>query len=148
MLQDKQVALDFLLGSKSTIIDLTKAALEASASSQLKQTLLQMRDQAEQTHEEIYHIAERTGAYIPSAPVDHKYVNRVGQFFQQNMVNNQYQGGFGGGQYATVSQGSYQNTNQGYGTSNTNTGQYQSGSTYNDNVNPLKNEGSQYYRNK
>lgn len=144
MLQDKQLALEFLMDSKTNIVELTKAALESS-NSQLKQTLVQMRNQAEQTHEEIYQIAERTGAYISAAPADHKHVQRIAQFFQQNMNNIQNQGYFGGEQYTTAGQGSYQNT-QGYGA---NVGsQYQGGTSYYENVDPLKTQGSQYYKNK
>lgn len=141
MIQDKQIARDFLMDSKASIIELTRAALEAS-SPQLKQILIQMRNQAEQSHEEIYHIAEKTGGYLPAALADHNHVNRAAQFIQQNMAKEGYERN----QYTTSAQGYYQNPgNYGYGS---NVKEDQGGSSYFENVNPLKGQGSQYYKNK
>ena len=55
MLRDQDIALDFLFGVKASILDLTRAAVEAE-NPRLKQMLIQMRNQAEQSHEEIYQI--------------------------------------------------------------------------------------------
>ncbi len=88
MLQDKLIALDWLMWEKSSVIDLTTAVLECS-NQNLKQTLMQMRGQNEQSHQEIYHIAEKTGGYLASEPADQQIVNRVGSFYQQ--MGNQIQ---------------------------------------------------------
>lgn len=56
MLRDQDIALDFLFGVKASILDLTRAAVEAE-NPRLKQMLIQMRNQAEQSHEEIYQIS-------------------------------------------------------------------------------------------
>jgi spore coat protein CotF len=93
MLQDNMIALDWLMWEKSSIIDLTSAALECS-NQNLKQVLMQMRSQNEQSHQEIYHIAERTGGYLASEPADQQMINRVSNFYQQfvNQVQPQYTG--------------------------------------------------------
>lgn|SRR5690554_6861047 len=140
MLQDKDIALDFMEGSKTTVMDLTRSAVEAT-NPQLKQLLIQMRNQSEQTHEEIYHIAERTGGYISAETASQQDLQRVGQFFQQNMVKD----AVGTQQYGSTYQDySFQNN---YGVTGS-SGQYQRGSGYYENINPLQNQGSQYYRNK
>ena len=82
MLHDKQIALDCLMSAKSDVVSLTQAVLECS-NQNLRQTLIQMRNQAEQDQQEIYHIAERTGGYLSSAPADHQLINRVNSFYQQ-----------------------------------------------------------------
>lgn len=145
MIRDQDIALDFLFGVKSSILDLTRAAVEAE-NPRLKQMLIQMRNQAEQSHEEIYQISERIKAYQAAAPAEYKHVQRVSQFFQQNQnmmrnvpQNQQYAG------TASTYQGSYYGNNYGVGTGSS---QYQRGTSYFENVNPVQSQGSQYYRNK
>lgn len=146
MLRDQDIALDFLFGVKASILDLTRAAVEAE-NPRLKQMLIQMRNQAEQSHEEIYKITERINAYLPAAQADYQHLQRVSQFFQQNQQhllrtaaeNQQYASA------VSTYQGSYYGNNYGV---NTGSGQYQSGSSYFENVNPMQSQGSQYYRNK
>lgn len=148
MLRDQDIALDFLFGVKASILDLTRAAVEAE-NPRLKQMLIQMRNQAEQSHEEIYQISERINAYQAAAPAEYQHIQRVSQFFQQNQedmmrsaaVSQQY----GSQQYASTYQGSYYGNNYGVGTGSS---QYQRGTSYFENVNPVQSQGSQYYRNK
>jgi hypothetical protein len=141
MLRDQDYALDFLFGVKTSILDLTRAAVEAE-NPRLKQMLIQMRNKAEQSHEEIYKITERINAYLPAAPADNQHLQRVGQFFQQNqqdlLINTAETH-----QYASTYQGSYYGSN--YGT-NTGSEQYQNRTAYYENINPLQSQGSQYYR--
>lgn len=82
MLNDQQIAVGCLMSAKTDVVALTQAALECS-NQNLRQTLLQMRNQAEQDQQEIYHISERTGGYLASAPADHQLINRVSNFYQQ-----------------------------------------------------------------
>lgn len=145
MLRDQDIALDFLFGVKSSILDLTRAAVEAE-NPRLKQMLIQMRNQAEQSHEEIYQISERIKAYQAAAPAEYKHVQRVSQFFQQNqnMMRNVPQNQQYAGTVSTY-QGFYYGSDYGAGPGS---GQYQGGSSYFENVNPVQSQGSQYYRNK
>jgi len=82
MLQEKMIALDCLMNEKTSVVDLTDAILECS-NQNLKQTLLQMRNQNEQSHQEIYQIAEKTGAYLAAEPADQQTLKQVGSFYQQ-----------------------------------------------------------------
>jgi len=146
MLRDQDCALDFLFGVKASIMDLTRAAVEAE-NPRLKQVLIQMRNHAEQSHEEIYKITERLNAYISAAPAEYQHLHRVSQFFQQNQQdmqrtfaeNQQYAG------MASTYQGSYYGQNYGETSAS---GQYQGGTSYYENINPVQGQGSQYYRNK
>ena len=52
---------------------------------------------------------------------------------------------YGSQQYASTYQGSYYGNNYGVGTGSS---QYQRGTSYFENVNPVQSQGSQYYRNK
>ncbi|MEJ6951198.1 spore coat protein [Natronospora cellulosivora (SeqCode)] len=135
MLQDNQIALDCLMSSKMSIIELTRAANEAS-SPQIRQKLIQMRNQAEQDHQEIYHIAERTGGYIAAGPASNQEKNRVNSFIQQKQqrANQMQEQEYRQGQY------SYQMPGGQYMQSHNN-----QGANYYENVNPLQGQSRKQF---
>jgi len=111
MIGDNIVAYDSLDTMKTSIKELTGALIEAS-NQNLKQTLIQMRDQAEQDHEKLYHIAEQNGWYLSAAKANPQEISRFNNFFQQTYQNAQlqqqrYQGGGQQQGYTTVGQQRY-----------------------------------------
>ena len=111
MIGDNIVAYDSLESVKNSVKELTGALIEAS-NQNLKQTLIQMRDQAEQDHEKLYHIAEQNGWYLSAAKANPQEISRFNNFFQQTYQNAQlqqqrYQGGGQQQGYTTVGQQRY-----------------------------------------
>ncbi len=78
MLNDKDIANLVLETSKHTIEDLTKAAMECSGN--LRQTLLQMRNQCEQNQERLGQLSIQKGWYQPAAPASYQDIQSVAQF--------------------------------------------------------------------
>ncbi|SRR6056297_2559303 len=90
MLGDNIIAYDSLETVKSSVKDLTSAVIE-TGNQNLKQTLIQMRNQAEQNHERLYHLAEQNGWYLSAAKATPQEVSRFNKFFQQTYQNAQLQ---------------------------------------------------------
>ncbi|MFW6381554.1 MAG: spore coat protein [Bacillota bacterium] len=86
MLGENLIAYDCLEVEKNTVKYLTDAVLEAE-NKNLKQTLLQMRSQAEQDQGEIYQIAEQNGWYLAADRADYQQVSRFSNFFQERFMN-------------------------------------------------------------
>ncbi len=107
MIGDNIVAYDSLETVRNSVKDLTDAAMEAG-NQNLKQTFIQMRNQAEQDHEKLYHIAEQNGWYLAADKANPQEISRFNSFFQQNYQNAQIQQQSYGG-------GSQQIRQQGYG---------------------------------
>jgi len=78
-LNDKDIANDILESSKHGISDLTKVGLECS-NQRLRQTLRQMRDQDEKSHEKFTQMAVQNQWYLPSSKAEHAECRRVEQF--------------------------------------------------------------------
>lgn len=78
------IALDTLSAEKHMVKDLTHAISETS-NQNLKETLKQIRNRAEQSHHQIYQIAEQNGWYMPAGSADSRQINNFHQFFQQNL---------------------------------------------------------------
>jgi len=81
MFSDREMVLDALASVKHDIVDLTKAAEETSNES-LRQSLLQFRNQAEQTQVQLAQLAASKGWYIPSPPAGDNEIQQTKQQFQ------------------------------------------------------------------
>lgn len=77
-MQDREMILDALAMVKHEIVDLTKAAIECS-NQQLRQTIMQLRDSAEQNHMNLTQVATENKWYIPSPTVDSNIAQQVKQ---------------------------------------------------------------------
>lgn len=93
MIQDREMVMDALETVKHEIIDLTKAAEECS-NQDLRQSILEFRNQAEQTQVQLAQFASERGWYIPSPAADHSQVQQVKQHLQNgaNQTNNRPMG--------------------------------------------------------
>lgn len=80
MLKDKDIASDVIDMVKHSALDLTRIALECS-NTQLKQTIIQMRNKAEQSQQEIYQIASTNGWYVKSPQADDTDISQVSKAF-------------------------------------------------------------------
>lgn len=80
-LSDKDMASDILDILKHRCLGLTQAAIECS-SSELRNALFQMRQQAEQAQWQLYQLMEQKGWYLPSGKAEAPEVQRVRQFYQ------------------------------------------------------------------
>lgn len=78
MVNDKEIANIVLEATKHSIEDLTKAGLESSGN--LKQTLVQMRNQCEQSQERLAQLAIQKGWYQPAAPANQQDIQTVTNF--------------------------------------------------------------------
>jgi len=75
MLNDKDYANLTLEMTKHQVEDFTRAALEASGN--LRQALLQIRNQCEQTQERLAQLAVARGWYKPAAPASPQDIQSV-----------------------------------------------------------------------
>lgn len=57
----------------------------------LKQTLIQMRNQEEQNQERLYHLAEQNGWYLSAEKANPQAISRFNKFYQQSYQNAQLQ---------------------------------------------------------
>lgn len=84
MLNDKDIANIVLDATKHSIEDLTKAGLESSGN--LKQTLIQMRNQCEQSQDRLAQLAMQKGWYKPAAPANPQDVQAVASFLGSGLT--------------------------------------------------------------
>ncbi len=75
-MQEKDMVNDILSGTKASIDCYTKAIQECS-SQQLRSTLQNLRNEAEQMQYQLYQIAEQKGYYVPAPPANKNDVNQV-----------------------------------------------------------------------
>ncbi len=92
MLNEPSIALDTLESEKHIVKDLTNAIVE-TGNQNLKETLKQMRNQAEQDHHEIYKIAEQNGWYMAAANASQQNISQFNDFFRHNIQNQNNQPG-------------------------------------------------------
>ena len=64
-MQEKDMVMDILCGTKASINSYTKAIVETS-NQQLRTTLQNLRNEAEQFQYQLYQIAEQKGYYVPA----------------------------------------------------------------------------------
>lgn len=67
---------DILSGTKASIDMYTRAITECS-NPQLRSTLQQLRDEAEQLQYQLYQIAEQKGYYVPAPSADSQDIQQV-----------------------------------------------------------------------
>jgi len=79
MYTEKEMTLDALDVTKTEIVGLTQAATECSNSA-LRQTILQIRNQYEQSQQQIGQLAQTRQYYIPAPPANPQDVNLITQF--------------------------------------------------------------------
>jgi spore coat protein CotF len=81
---EREMVLDALQVSKSGAVKLTQAATESSNPA-LRQTLLQMRNNCEQSQQQIGQLAQSKRFYIPAPPAGLQDVASINQFLQQSV---------------------------------------------------------------
>lgn len=84
MFTDKDIANAVLESSKHHISDLTRAATESSG--QLRQTLMQMRNQCEQDQAAFAQYAIQQNWYMPASPCDQQEKQQIANFFQSSLM--------------------------------------------------------------
>ncbi len=75
-MQDRDMVNDILAGTKSSINVYTHAIMESS-NQQLRNTLIQLRDEAEKMQYQIYQMAEQKGWYMPAPQANQSDVNKI-----------------------------------------------------------------------
>lgn len=75
-MQEKDIVLDILSGSKASIGSYTKSITECS-NPQLRSTLQTLRNEAETAQFQLYQIASQKGYYVPAPVADKNSVNQV-----------------------------------------------------------------------
>ncbi len=80
-MDDKVIANDCLESAKVACSEITKAIAECG-NQQLRQTLTQLRNQAEQSQQQIAQIAQQQNWYPAAGPASPDEVNRVRSFFE------------------------------------------------------------------
>lgn len=83
MLNDKDIANEVLEMFKHSVEDLTRAASESSGN--LRQSLLQMRNQCEQDQSALGQYAIHQQWYLPAAPANPVEVQNVANFFRASV---------------------------------------------------------------
>ncbi|GEM_PF-2093797 len=118
MIRDREMVLDCLESCKIDSVRFTEAANESSDPN-LRQTLKQLRDQVENSHQEVFQIASQHGWYQNPSPANPQEVQRIRNHFAGGTTQ-QMQGQYGGygSQYGTggyAGSGGYAGTQQQYG---------------------------------
>jgi spore coat protein CotF len=75
-MQEKDMVSDILSGTKASIDSYTKAITEC-ANQQLRSTLQQLRNEAEQFQYQLFQIAEQKGYYTPAPPANSNDIQQV-----------------------------------------------------------------------
>lgn len=75
-MQDKDMVNDILAGTKASINSYT-SAIEETANQQLRNTLIQLRDEAEKMQYQIYQMAEQKNWYMPAPQASQADVTKI-----------------------------------------------------------------------
>ncbi len=75
-MQEKDMVNDILSGTKASIDSYTKSIQECSCQ-QLRGTLKQLRDEAEQMQYQLYQLAEQKGYYQPAGSAPQNEINKI-----------------------------------------------------------------------
>ena len=75
-MQERDVFLDVLAGTKHSISCYTTAIMESS-NQQLRSTWQTLRNEAEQMQYQIYQMAEQKGYYMPAPPANQNDIQHV-----------------------------------------------------------------------
>ena len=85
MYTEREMTLDLLKATKSGAVSFTTAATETSAP-ELRQAILQMRNQCEQSQQMIGQYAQSKNYYMPAPPAPNQDVSTVTQFLMQSVA--------------------------------------------------------------
>ncbi len=91
MLQDREMTMDALDAVKHDILDLTRAAEECS-DEKLRQSLLQFRNDAEQTQMKLSSVATEKGWYVSSPMADEQQIQELKSKLHQEYGSSSAQG--------------------------------------------------------
>lgn len=89
MYTEREMTLDALEIAKTSAVMFTQAATETS-NPQLRQVLLQMRSQCEQTQQQISEYAQQRMFYMPAPPAPQQDIQTVAQFLNQSVASASY----------------------------------------------------------
>jgi spore coat protein CotF len=84
MYTEREMVLDALDAAKTGAVELTQAATETSNPA-LRQTILQMRNNCEQSQQQIGQIAQSKRFYMPAPAAPLQDVATINQFLQQSI---------------------------------------------------------------
>ena len=84
MYTEREMTLDTLDITKTGIVELTQAATECSNPA-LRQTILQMRNQYEQSQQQIGQLAQTLQYYIPALPANPQDISLISQFLNNGL---------------------------------------------------------------
>lgn len=85
MYTDREMTLDLLEIAKAGAVQFTQAATEISLPA-LRQTILQMRNQCEQSQQQIGQFAMSKNYYMPAPPAPGQDISTVAQFLEQSVA--------------------------------------------------------------
>lgn len=93
MMQEREILLDLLSGTKHSINCYTNAIMEGS-NQQLRSTLQTLRDEAEQMQHQLYQMAEQKGYYHSAPGANQNDIQHIKQSLTNGMNGNiNYAGG-------------------------------------------------------
>ncbi len=84
MYTDREMTLDLLKITKTGTVALTQAATEISNTA-LRQAILQIRNQCEQSQQLIGQYAQTKNFYIPAPPAPNQDISTINQFLEQSI---------------------------------------------------------------
>jgi spore coat protein CotF len=84
MYTDREMTLDLLEVTKTGSVEFTQAATETSNPA-LRQTILQIRNQCEQSQQLIGQYAQSKNYYMPAPPAPHQDIATITQFLEQSV---------------------------------------------------------------
>jgi spore coat protein CotF len=85
MYTDREMTLDALKLAKTSAVEFAKAAVESS-NPEIRQALLQIRSQCEQTQQQIAQYAQSKNYYMPAPPANPQDIDTTLQFLQQSIT--------------------------------------------------------------
>jgi spore coat protein CotF len=84
MYTDREMTLDALEIIKTGTVAFTQAATEVS-NPNLRQTILQMRNQCEQVQQQLGQLAQNNNYYMPAPPAPTQDIAKITQFLAQSI---------------------------------------------------------------
>lgn len=85
MYTDREMTLDLLEITKTGSVEFTKAATETSLPA-LRQTIIQIRNQCEQSQQRIGQFAQSKNYYMPAPPAPSQDITSITQFLEQSVA--------------------------------------------------------------
>lgn len=85
MYTEREITLDLLEASKTGSVQFTTAATETSVPA-LRQSILQMRNQCEQSQQRVSQYAQSKNYYMPAPPAPQQDVATITQFLEQTVA--------------------------------------------------------------